>query len=220
MDANTGNVDTDALMKERFATLPKVVQDAITSADVEKRMRDLAESHKLHVDQWQILENNVMVTLLGFQPVAELREHLKKDLGVTDEVASVLATSVSELVFKPIRSEMEQNLDHPTAIQEAESALEAVRKQEMSAAAPPVVPPPAQASAAGAPPVPAPVSDIPAPTAAPAAATSIPAVAPATPPSPAPVEKVVRAQVAQTYAGTASHERKSIEGDPYREQLS
>jgi hypothetical protein len=176
------------LMAERFQTLPKVVQDAITSADVQKHLRDLAEGHKLHVDQWQVLENNVMLTLLGFQPVAELTQHLQRDLSVTEEVAAELAKSISEIVFAPIRAEMERTLNHPTATQAVLSDVETVRAQALDSAAQPE--------------------------------TAASAVAPATPPAPAPEQKAERAQVAQTYAGSASHERKTIEGDPYREQIS
>lgn len=177
----------------RFATLPKVVQDAITSADVQKHMRDLAQSHKLHVDEWQVLENNVMLTLLGFQPVAEMATHLEKSLNVTAEVAADLSQSISDIVFKPIRGEMEQALSHPTAVQAAISDVDAVRAQALATEN----------------------SDMPVSANAPVAS----AVQPATPPAPGPDEKAVRAQIPETYAQSASHERKSIAGDPYREQL-
>ena len=49
---------------EQFKKLPKVVQDAILSADVEMHMRELADKHKLHFDQWSALENEVMFALL------------------------------------------------------------------------------------------------------------------------------------------------------------
>lgn len=193
MESDTNNPDLDTALQERFASLPKVVQEAITSADVQKHMRDLAEGHKLHVDQWQVLENNVMLTLLGFQPVAELTQHLQRDLGVTEELAVELASSISEHVFSPIRGEMERVLDHPSATEEAVSDVDAVRAQEMNAA---------QSGEA--------------PTVATPA--TLP-VAPATPPAQPPEGKAVRAQITTTYANAASHERKSIEGDPYREQL-
>ena len=167
-----------------------MVQDAITSADVQKHMRELAESHKLHVDEWQVLENNVMLTLLGFQPVAEMATHLEKSLNITAEVAADLSQSISDIVFKPIRSEMEQALSHPTAVQAAISDVDAVRAQALATE-----------------------------TGGPAPTPSAPAVQPATPPAPLPDEKAVRAQIPETYAQSASHERKSIAGDPYREQL-
>ena len=49
----------------------------------------------------------------------------------------------------------------------------------------------------------------------------VPAIAPVlpgTPPPPPPEGKAVRAPISESYsAGQASHERKIIEGDPYRE---
>jgi hypothetical protein len=206
MDPDTNQIDMNKALAERFATLPKVVQDAITSADVQKHLRNLAEGHKLHVDQWQVLENNVMLTLLGFQPVAELTQHLQKDLEVTEEVAAELATNISTIVFSPIRSEMEQHLSHPTAVQAAVSDVEAIRAQALQGAAAENTPAPASETVATAP-----------DTAPPAPGA---AVVPATPPPPPPQEKAVRAQIAGTYTASKSHERKSIEGDPYREQIS
>ncbi|HTR18538.1 MAG TPA: hypothetical protein VMH91_00975 [Candidatus Paceibacterota bacterium] len=102
--------DLDTRLQERFKQLPKVVQDAITSADVEKRMRSLADTQKLHLDQWESLENEVMLALLGFQPVEDLQKNIKSEVDVSDEVAATLASEVSKLVFEPIREELEKQL--------------------------------------------------------------------------------------------------------------
>ena len=66
-------------LQERFLALPKAVQEAISSSDVEKHLRELSEVHKLHLDQWQKLENEVMLTLLGLEEAENLEENLKKE---------------------------------------------------------------------------------------------------------------------------------------------
>jgi hypothetical protein len=203
MDSN--NTEMSAALAERFNSLPKIVQDAIMSADVQAHLRELAKTHKLHVDQWQVLENNVMLTLLGFQPAGELQKNLKEDLEIADEAAHNLSEAISSGVFAPIRSEMEKNLDHPTVVQEAESTIEGMRREALEGAA---------KDAAAIVQSAAPAAQAPTP-----AATPPTPVAPGTPPPPGPTEKSVRGSVAATYTGSASHERKSIEGDPYREQL-
>jgi len=140
----------DELIKERFAQLPKVVQEAITSADVEKRMRELAETQKLHLDQWESLENEVQLTLLGVQPIEDLQKNIKSEVGVTDEIAKSLTEEISKIVFEPVRQELERQLEHPEAKAEALSGVEQARKDvlgtETTAAAPvaaPATPPPA-----------------------------------------------------------------------------
>jgi hypothetical protein len=130
---------------ERFKALPPVIQKAITSSDVEKNLRSMADRQKLHVDQWQALENEVMFALLGFKPVADLENNLVKSVGVTADIARALALDVNRVVFEPIRQELERELQHPQAQQATVSGTEAVETQalaqESAAAAPAPTPP-------------------------------------------------------------------------------
>ncbi|MBV9159745.1 MAG: hypothetical protein JO019_04080 [Candidatus Kaiserbacteria bacterium] len=186
----------DQKLSERFKSLPKIVQDAITSASVEQHLRALAETHKLHIDQWALLENEVMLTLLGFQKTEDLAGNIAKEVGIDAEAARALADDISKVVFEPIRGELDRRLDAPT-----QNPLPGEPIAETPHEAAPTAPS-------------API----APSAPQLAATP---VVPATPPSPAPEKKVERAPVSQNYAASMpSHERTAIEGDPYREQIA
>lgn len=194
-DSQTKKEELEKSLQERFELLPKVVQDAISSADVEKHLRELADTHKLHLDQWQSLENEVMLALFGFQPIKELQTNIKKVVGVTDEIAAALAADISRVVFEPIRQELERTLEHPEAKAKEVSGVETTRSQILKDAAP--------ADSGGPPPVPPPP---PAP------------VLPATPPAPPTTEKVVRGPASGAYkSGNSSVARKDIHDDPYRE---
>lgn len=141
-------------VQERFKQLPKVVQDAITSADVEKRLRDLAGTQKLHIDQWDSLENEVTLTLLGFQRSEDLEKHIRSEVGVTPDAARALALGINEIVFEPIRQELERQLEHPAAKEVVLTGVEAARSQALSrdgsapAASQPVQPAPTPPTAA------------------------------------------------------------------------
>ncbi|MEK7134064.1 MAG: hypothetical protein AAB804_03260 [Patescibacteria group bacterium] len=132
------NIDNglDQALKERFAKLPKVVQDAIMSADVEKHMRELAETHKLHLDQWQTLENEVMLALLGVQKAEDLEKNIKSEVGVPNDIAKALTENISKIVFEPIRAELERELEHPEAKAAEVSGVEAARAQVLGENAP------------------------------------------------------------------------------------
>ncbi len=196
----------EAVMAERFAKLPPSIQSAITSADVEAHLRELAKTQQLHLDQWDLLENEVMLTLLGLAKTSELKQNIMKEVGVSDEVATILARDIADYVFKPIRDELERQLEHPQAQDAKISEMDAMRTQVLSdqdsagipqASTTPVIAPPVPTPSAGSgqatttPPAAAPVSEKPAPTIGSAAYSS----------------------------QTPSHERKTIEGDPYREQI-
>src|SRR3984957_7396373 len=135
----------DTKLQERFKQLPKVIQDAITSADVQQRMRSLADTQKLHLDQWESLENEVMLALLGFQPIEDLQKNIKSELGVPDEIARTLTEEISKIVFEPIRQELERQLEHPEAKAAALSGVEQAGGQalkvETAAPVSPATPP-------------------------------------------------------------------------------
>lgn len=123
----------DEILTEQVSSLPKVVQDAILSASVEKRLRDLASTHKLHLDQWQKLENEVMLTLIGMQATEELAKNIEKEVGVAPQVALDLANAIGETIFQPIRQELERELEHPEAKEKKVSDVEQVRAEALEA---------------------------------------------------------------------------------------
>lgn len=190
-------------MKERFNALPKVVQEAITSASVEKHLRDLATMHKLHLDQWEALESQVIRTLLGIESSEELEKNIKNEVGVPEETAHALAEDIAQNVFEPIRVELEKELAARAPAQS--SAMDEVEAAAADTAAP------AQQTA--------PASPVPAVPAAPA--TPPASVLPATPPAPAPEGQALRAPLSESYhAGEPSSARRDIDNDPYREPLT
>ena len=183
-----------AVLRERFLALPKVVQDAITSTDIEKHLRELANVHKLHLDQWAALENEVMFAILGIQRMEDLEQHIQSEVHTDATTAHALAEDISRIVFAPARQELERSLDHPAAVAATTTGVEDMRAAELSRAENKTAP------------------------VAPVVAT--PSVMPGTPPTPAPTGTVQRAPISTAYVPAApSHERKTIEGDPYREQL-
>jgi hypothetical protein len=207
--------DVKKLINERIATLPEPVRNAIVSSEVEQHLRGLAEKHKLHLDQWDSLEQEVMFTLLGIHPIETLEYNMVGEVGISLDLARALAADINTMIFEPIRQELERQLEHPEAKEKEVSGVEAARQQQLQS---------------GATPEPAPVSasTTPAPTSTPTTSTSpsiaptptAPAVVPATPPTPTPDIKVTRPSESTAYRpGEASHERKSVADDPYREPI-
>lgn len=126
--------DTDAVrveLKKRLLSLPQVVQDAITSADIDKQLRALSVTHKLHLDQWEKLENEVTLSLLGIQHIEDLEKNIQQEVGLSQPIAEQLAKSISLHIFEPIRAELERQLEHPAAQEKEVSAIETARTQQL-----------------------------------------------------------------------------------------
>ncbi len=205
---DTDTADASKILADRLKQLPQVVQDAILSADVSKRLQELAGTHKLHLDQWDALENEVMLTLLGFQQTEELAANIKETLGTDEATSANLAADISKVIFVPIREALEKEVQELTGATNRAIAKQAEPEPEENPIRPqadvqderitlPPIAPAAQVVQASAPAAP---------------------VIPATPP-PAPVQgAAVRAPISESYkAGEVSTTRKSIHDDPYRE---
>ncbi len=141
MDTDPEEKEVDTKLQERFKQLPKVVQDAITSANVEQHLRKLSETHKLHLDQWELLEDEVMLALLGFQPPEDLQKNIRSEVGVPDETAKILAEDVSKTVFEPIRAQLERELDASGTAQTPPATAPATPVSTPSTAVAPATPP-------------------------------------------------------------------------------
>ena len=79
--------DKNIAIKKRFAELPAIVQQAITDASIETKLRALAETHKLHLDQWVLLEDEIMLTLLGIEDPKNMAKNIATKVGISDEIA-------------------------------------------------------------------------------------------------------------------------------------
>lgn len=180
--------DVQKQLEQRFEELPQVVQDAITSSDVEKKLRAVADNHKLHLDQWGKLELEVRLTLFAIENPADLTKNIQEKVGVSAEEAAALANDINTIVFEPMRQELERQLSSPEAKAKEITPEEAAGQQAIASEAASTQP------------------------------ASAPAVIPATPPTPPPTEKAVRAPISSSYTSRQpSTERKIADGDPYRE---
>ena len=197
------NLNLSDELRARFDSLPRVVQGAITSSDVQTRLRSLAETYKLHLDQWDVLENTVILALLGFVPVTELAHHIETEVGMSRESAGALANNISLTIFEPIRKELERQLEHPAAQEKVVTDVEAARAQALQGSRD-------QVSGVREESV---TNSWPTPPVAP----STPPVMPATPPQPPNEIKITRPSESTAYKpGEPSSTRTVVHDDPYR----
>jgi len=102
--------DIETLVEKRFAELPEAVQDAIQNADVEQKLRALSAKYKLHLDQWVLLENEIMLTLLGLEDPQNMANNVAKQVGIKQDLAQKIVNDIAIEVFRPIRKEMQNAL--------------------------------------------------------------------------------------------------------------
>ncbi len=107
-------------LSDAFSSLPKALQESISSSDVQAKLRDLAEVHKLHLDKWSLLENEIMMVLLGLTEPNDLAKNISKETGLPLEQSQEITDSVTKIIFTPIQEKLRETLG------ESRSALETI----------------------------------------------------------------------------------------------
>lgn len=165
----------------RFEELPEVVQKAIQSADVPKKIQEIGTRHTLHVDQLGTLEDETLMVMMGFVAPDTFAEALASQLQLSPQKAEALAGDISKELFLPIREAMQEFIEQRELLETLSSQKPEAQKAIVN---PPYTPP------APTPPPPAPVAPAPTPSAAPK-----PAPAPAPTPKPVAPQPTVPMEV-------------------------
>jgi len=100
--------DTMQLVKERFATLPQEVKDAITASDLKQKMRAVGDKYNLTLDKQGDLQRIILVVMLGILPSTSFVPSLTKDLEINATMANLIAKDVSDQIFAPIRTHLRE----------------------------------------------------------------------------------------------------------------
>lgn len=129
-------------IKQRIAELPQDIQDAVLSADFEKKIQALGTSYKLHIDQIQIFGDLVMLMMLGFMGEDDFRRELSAQLQLNPENVEKVMADTNAQIFLPIRESM-KNFAAKAAVGEADAPATQVPAPETNKilmTAPPVLP--------------------------------------------------------------------------------
>lgn len=124
--------DSNQIIKEAFDNLPKVVQDVLTSSDLSVKLQGMAKKHNLHLDKWSLLENEIALALLGITDPKDLSVNVEKNVGVPAADAQQITNDAVEMIFEPIRFELEKAVAKKTGEEGVTIPVE--QKQALAAA--------------------------------------------------------------------------------------
>jgi hypothetical protein len=121
--------ETEKTIKDRLEQLPQIVQDAILHSGWQEKIQGMAKRYSLHVDQTGDLQLETFMVMLGLDDPENFSTNLVANLGLSKLIADQLSMEVNDMIFKPIRIELqklqateENNEENPTK----ESILEGI----------------------------------------------------------------------------------------------
>ena len=101
---------TQQILIDAFNALPAVVQRAILSSELEEKMRTLSQKHKIHLDKWTLLENEITYALFGITAPEDLPTNIVSHVGLSKEEAVAINNDAVEIIFEPIRKQLQDTI--------------------------------------------------------------------------------------------------------------
>jgi hypothetical protein len=93
-------------IKERFLELPEMVQNIILESGWEKTTRHIVEQYNLRIDQGAAIENEVMLTMFGFEKPENFKENVVREAKLDSQVADKIVDEINRDVFQLIKDKL------------------------------------------------------------------------------------------------------------------
>jgi hypothetical protein len=100
--------ETKKIISEQMEKLPKVVQDIITNSGWQKKIDSISKKYSLHIDQEGDLQTETFLVMLGLENSDDFQKNLTQNLGLSSLVSVQVTQEINELIFKPIRTELQK----------------------------------------------------------------------------------------------------------------
>lgn len=124
------NMNTLEQMTEKFALLPEDFQEAIRTFDYDKRLQNVSNKFKLHIDQLVVLEQSMADIVFGDMRATNLPETLSNGLRISREQANEISIEINSAILVPLKDHIKstQTKNYTLAHPEKESPYAHLRE--------------------------------------------------------------------------------------------
>ncbi|MEI6478911.1 MAG: hypothetical protein WCO18_01320 [bacterium] len=94
-----------------FDKLPMPIKDLVASSETAAKVFKIAQTHRLQIDQADVLNQITLDVLMGITPAKDFLETIKKDIQIEPNEAIGVVNDINDQIFKPIREVMETSFN-------------------------------------------------------------------------------------------------------------
>jgi hypothetical protein len=99
--------------KKQYSVLPPVIKDFMAKEETIEKILDIGKKYNLHIDQLQILNEEVGLVLHGLEKPGNFINNLRKYLGLSEDIANLITYDLNQQIFAEIRGELEKLSSSP-----------------------------------------------------------------------------------------------------------
>lgn len=93
---------------EQYQDIPEKIQELLFSVDHAEAIEKIGEKHHLHLDQLDILSQEIGLILLGLERPENFLTKIRTEINIPIEVAGEIVKDVNTEIFFPIRESLRE----------------------------------------------------------------------------------------------------------------
>ena len=95
-------------LEEKYRDIPDDVREAISSVEVNKKLRDLTDKYKLQFDEAENLTKEIGFVMLGLKPRQDFVKNIQIATELDYETSKLIAEDVNNLIFHNVRESLKK----------------------------------------------------------------------------------------------------------------
>ncbi|MFA6554435.1 MAG: hypothetical protein WCS89_02910 [Candidatus Paceibacterota bacterium] len=109
-------------IQAQFEKLPKELQSAITSPEINETIQNVAKKYSLQVDQLGELVDLIGLIMLGIISSKNFIKEFSNETGLSEDISKAIAEDINREVFDKIRSYIRETDEEKNAINEPQNS--------------------------------------------------------------------------------------------------
>jgi len=102
---------TEEILKEQYQNLPQAIKDFIKSSNFDVKMQTITNRLNLNLDEAAVLENEIIMVLIGLSHPKDFVENLCREMAIPNEKGREIAKEVNNEIFLAIREMLKKIYD-------------------------------------------------------------------------------------------------------------
>lgn len=96
------------IIEERRQAIPEELLKSIDSINLDAILREITWNNSIMLDKAELLHVEIIMALYGIEPISNFISNLEKEVGLPKEKAEKVAHEADEMIFKKIRTFLEE----------------------------------------------------------------------------------------------------------------
>jgi len=95
-------------LEEKFREIPDDVREAISSVEVNEKLRELTDKYKLQFDEAENLIKEIGLVMLGLKPRKDFVKNIQTATELDYHISQLIAEDVNNLIFHDVRESLKK----------------------------------------------------------------------------------------------------------------